>query len=151
MQRQVAEDDLKRVVSDVWLSLFELKTDNSNHHADRLERVPCYSSYVNITGVFNGGVFVQTTARHLRSMASSIFEREPTEIKKREIKDIIGELSNLIGGHVKSLLADDCNLSLPHVMGSKDPHIIVPEPKVLQSVIVEAKNEPIKVVFFRNQ
>lgn len=150
MERNVAKDDLKRVVSDVWLSLFELNTMESESHADRLEKSPCYSSYVNITGVFNGGIFVKTTAKNLRSMASGIFDGEPTDIKKREIKDIIGELSNLIGGHVKSLLAEDCNLSLPHVMGAKDQHIIVPEPKVVHSLIVEAKNEPINVVFYKN-
>ena len=41
---------------------------------------------------------------------------EPEEVSEADLADVLGELANIIGGNVKSMLPDGCFISLPHVV-----------------------------------
>jgi hypothetical protein len=44
-----------------------------------------------------------------------MFGKEPPEADQGEIRDALGELTNMVGGNFKTLLKGDCKLSVPSV------------------------------------
>ena len=70
---------------------------------------------VNFIGVVLGSVTIHLDEAFSRQMTASMLDMEPEEIEDEEdIKDIVGELVNIIGGNLKSVLNDtgfSCYLS----------------------------------------
>lgn len=50
-----------------------------------------------------------------QTMACEMFQMQPDEISSSEVHDAVGEIANMIGGNIKGMNDEDCNLSLPCV------------------------------------
>ena len=61
-------------------------------------------------------------------VAAVMFESPPEEITEDEIRDAVGEITNLIAGNLKTELhdGDSCELSLPMVVHGDDYMIDLP-------------------------
>jgi chemotaxis protein CheX len=74
---------------------------------------------VSFAGSVMGNVNIQVSDVFARIMASMILGMEGEDsIGDEEIYDVIGELSNMVGGNLKSRLFDygfPCNLSIPSI------------------------------------
>lgn len=73
---------------------------------------------VGIAGKIRGFVYIRTRDRFARVVTGTMMGMEPEEFGDDEVNDVIGELSNMIGGNIKSRLNDsgfDCQLSTPTV------------------------------------
>lgn len=70
---------------------------------------------VNITGGWEGSVLVRCTRPLARSITEAMFGMDPGEAGADEIADALGEIANMIGGNVKSLVPGPSQLSLPTV------------------------------------
>jgi len=74
----------------------------------------------NVSGIFN----VQTTIDFGRLMASSLLGMEPEEVDpKSDIRDLLAEVTNIVGGNLKSSLNDAghaCILSTPSITYGTD-------------------------------
>lgn len=83
-------------------------------------------STIQITGAWNGSVslgFSADLARNAASRMLKISERDLVEVDEQEVA---AELTNMIGGNLKSLLPSQSRLSLP-IVGSPSevaPHLI---------------------------
>lgn len=118
--------DLDRIISDIWAAMLGLSLE-PHHDAPVFapdERVA--TGIVQITGDFEGAVTVQLTARKASQVAGLMFAMEPDEIGADEVSDAVGELANMAGGNVKSILSGSCQLSLPSVTSGRDYHVSVP-------------------------
>ena len=73
-----------------------------------------------VTGIFN----IQVTTEFARRMSASLLGTEPEEVESQEeIKDLIAEISNIVGGSLKSALNDaghPCIISTPAVTYGTD-------------------------------
>jgi CheY-specific phosphatase CheX len=79
---------------------------------------------INLVGNVMGIVTLQVSENLARIMTAEMQCAEPDEIKNmEEIKDVIGEVLNMISGNLKSSLCDaglTCNLSTPALTSGKD-------------------------------
>jgi flagellar motor switch protein FliN/FliY len=79
---------------------------------------------INLVGTVMGIVTIQVSEKFSRMMTGKMLDLEPDDIQSMdEIKDVIGELLNMIGGNLKSCLCDadlNCNLSTPALTTGKD-------------------------------
>lgn len=79
---------------------------------------------INLVGKVMGIVTIQVSEDLSRYMTSEMLGIEPWEIESMdEVKDVIGEVLNMIGGSLKSSLCDvglTCNLSTPALTSGKD-------------------------------
>lgn len=58
-----------------------------------------------------------------KTIAANMLGEEPENIQNEEVLDVVGELSNMIGGDVKSRLCDaklPCSLSIPTTTSGND-------------------------------
>jgi chemotaxis protein CheX len=70
---------------------------------------------IEITGAWNGTACLSCSEAAGRHAASVMFAMQDDEVSDEEISDAIGELINVVGGNIKSLLPGPTEMSLPAV------------------------------------
>ncbi len=79
---------------------------------------------VSFTGGVIGSICIHVSRQFAKIMAAAMLGMEPDEVEDDdEIHDVIGEVSNMIGGDLKSKLCDagfPCVLSIPSVTSGSD-------------------------------
>ena len=74
----------------------------------------------NVAGIFN----IQVTSEFAREMTAAMLDLEPEEIESEvEIRDLLAEIANIVGGNLKSALNDaghHCVLSTPSITYGAD-------------------------------
>ncbi len=79
---------------------------------------------VTFAGEITGIVSIDVSHRFCRLMAASMMEMAPEEIEDdEETKDLLGEVSNIIGGNLKSAFTDEglsCAISTPAITQGQD-------------------------------
>lgn len=137
--------DLHRIAADIWAAMLglDLEPDRpvDKHSPD--ERV--VTGTVLITGDWEGAVTVQTSERHANRATGLMLMLEEADIGEEDIADTVGELANMAGGNVKSLLEGSCQLSLPSVTSGRDYHVSIPGSKVIQRTALDCEGELIVV------
>lgn len=71
---------------------------------------------VTITGAWSGDVSVRLSPSLATRLAREILEVDPTSPDDGGVRDVVGEVANMIGGNLKALLPEPCRLSLPRVV-----------------------------------
>jgi len=79
---------------------------------------------INLVGEVMGIVTLQVRDKISRTMTGRMLDVDPDDIRSMDdVKDVVGELLNMIGGNLKSSLCDaglSCNLSTPALTTGKD-------------------------------
>src|SRR5207244_3759452 len=110
------DDDLRMIAEQVWSSYLDLDGTGPLivKPADGSAEEVCAS--VSVTGAWRGHVVVRCSAAASRNAAAALLGVELDDVTPDDVTDALGELANIIGGNVKSLLPEPCALSLPHVL-----------------------------------
>jgi hypothetical protein len=79
------------------------------------------SSWVDIIGPWTGSVVVTCAPATAAALTESVLMTRPPEVVDDEdVADALGELANVLGGNIKSVLPGESRLGLPRV-GSAPP------------------------------
>lgn len=111
MTAVIADEDILGIAGDLWSSYL----GEEALPAMLGTLTPEISSNVSVFGAWNGTVVVATTARGARLVGSALLEIPEDELTKGDIDDAVGELANIVGGNVKSVLPGPSSLTLPVV------------------------------------
>ena len=111
----VTADDIARIAADVWRDVLSQETGPAGSAAGG-ELTGC----IQITGAFRGAVVLIVPRSVARTAAAAMFALDEAGIGADEERDAIGELTNMIGGHVKSMVAGPSFLALPAVVPGQD-------------------------------
>ena len=114
----VNTDDLVGIAQDVWASFLDLRLEpvpGGVSPAAAGADVAMVSGVVEVLDTWTGFVVLECTERGARSMAAAMFHPDETGDRPDDLADALGELTNMIGGNVKSLLPAPSRLSLPMV------------------------------------
>jgi chemotaxis protein CheX len=132
MQTEVSVELLAQIVESVFTTMMSLEvspTDEPWHSAgDRL------TSFVHLTGEWNGAVLLDCTPRQACQFAGRILSMDAPEIVDDDVRDVLGELANMIGGNMKCGMAAGVTLSMPTVMKGRDYDMRICGSKVLERV-----------------
>lgn len=104
-------------------------------------------STVEITGAWNGTVCLSCSVVAGRHAASAMFDMEDSELSPAEISDAVGELVNMVGGNIKSLLPGPTQLSLPTVH-SEGPFELPGHLELANEVMFSWTAEPVVVTLW---
>jgi len=110
--------DVLAVTEEVWRSfLGESEPLLPGPPSDRADAV---TGAVTVTGGWDGAVTVTFTPEGAAAAACAMLGLDPTDVPSPgDVADAVGELVNMVGGNVKSLMPGPSTLSLPVVAGGR--------------------------------
>ena len=117
----VSPDDVCIIAQDVWASFLSVQLEQVAVDDAGLAGRPSVVGAVRVTDAWFGAVVLELTPNLAKQVAATMFGSEPDEVTDAEVVDALGELTNMIGGNVKSLLPAPSQLSLPMVSHSVWP------------------------------
>lgn len=114
------EHDICQVVQTVWELVLRWPALPSADDTmpEALDRV--LAGTVHVSGTWNGTITLFCLPELAREAAGIMYATEPSALPSADINDALGELTNMVGGNVRSLLPDPCQLSLPQVYSDCD-------------------------------
>jgi chemotaxis protein CheX len=111
---------LKSATQEVFTTMLSFKVDFESHAANAINGDSHVAGTIGFTGKFNGVVFLYTSADFARRITSNLLGLSDTEIEGDDmVNDAIGELTNMLSGHIKARLSDkgfSCAMSIPTVV-----------------------------------
>ena len=115
MSAHPTDDDLRVIAEQVWSSYLDLDGVSPLLPGPAEKHLAEVTASVSVTGAWRGHVLVSCSEFASRSAAATLLGIEVEDVTDDDVADALGELANIIGGNVKSLLPEPCALSLPHV------------------------------------
>jgi len=109
-------EDLTEICDQVWASYLDPEGLNPLLPVGPMAGIGEMFAAVSITGSWHGHVVVTCSANAARQAAAAFLVMEPEEVSGDDVADVLGELANIVGGNVKSMLPSGCFVSLPHVV-----------------------------------
>lgn len=140
MQTEVSVELLTQIVESVFTTMMDLEVSPSklpwDPTGDRL------SSFVHLTGHWNGAVLFECHSLQACLFAGRILSMEAPESVDDDVRDVLGELANVIGGNMKSGMATGVRLSMPTVMEGHDYDVRICGSEVLEQIVFQCADGP---------
>jgi len=119
---------MDKCVPDVFRTMVGIEgtPGNGDHDAPRPSVLNGITGSVSLTGKVNGTVYATYSPATAMSIAERILGM--SGLSDTDVSDVIGELSNMITGNLKSQMADigyNCQLSIPTVMRGDSIAVVV--------------------------
>jgi chemotaxis protein CheX len=113
---QPTEEDLATIAEQVWSSYLDPEEIAPLLPFPAPQQLVEVSASVSVTGAWRGHVVLSCSSTAAKNAAAALLGVEFEEVTAEDIADALGEVVNIIGGNVKSLLPEPSALSLPHVL-----------------------------------
>lgn len=111
----VGYNDIVLIAQDIWASFLDLPLDAVPADTVDISAMPMVSGVVQVSDAWTGAVQLECSGDFGRLAAGRMFSTDPTLVSDVDLRDAMGELTNMIGGNIKSLLPAPSHLSLPEV------------------------------------
>lgn len=112
---QFIEKEICDYTESIWKSILSLDAKPTENGSADSEINYAFAGCVHITGAWNGTVTVLYPMSLAKQVASIMFDLHGEPVESELLQDALGELTNMTGGNIKSLLPEPCFLSLPAV------------------------------------
>lgn len=134
-------DDLEVILREVWSSFLDgdpsgLVATSGDMPTDKI------TGCVHLTGAYTGSIMLQCSPPAARYAAAALFSIAAEDVTQSEVVDAIGEIANMVGGNVKSMLPGPSALSLPSVVQG---FLSVPGAQVMREVQLAWRAQPLFV------
>lgn len=110
-----SEADIRDVTQSVWDLVLHLPAEPSAQHAAPRSGAEVLSGSVHIQGSWSGTITLSCLPELAQNAAAAMFNAPAEGLPAADVLDAMGELANMIGGNVRALLPEPCQLSLPSV------------------------------------
>ncbi|MFK7994919.1 MAG: chemotaxis protein CheX [Granulosicoccus sp.] len=114
----ISEEELREIVEVVWMTVLELPIGHGEEGA--LTCGESIISQISISGAWQGVVTVRASEQFLSHAAGVMFSCSAEDSTEMDRTDTLTELTNMLGGTVKCLLPEICDLSLPTILSDGD-------------------------------
>jgi len=140
---QVVVKDVCPLTESIWRSVLGLDVSRVEERPKSGQRT--LTGCVQITGTWEGAVTLDCSAALARRVAGIMFGVTPEAAASDEMKDALGEMTNMTGGNIKNLLPSPSLLSLPSVTEGLDYTVSVPGGRLIGQVAFDCLGEPLRV------
>jgi len=110
---EMSMDALPQIVGSVFEMMIGLEAGSCDipweADGDRL------TSFVQLAGDWTGAVILECSERQACQFAGMVLGMDPPERADDDVRDVLGELVNMIGGNMKSSMTTGVRLSMPTV------------------------------------
>lgn len=144
----VTDDDIRHITESVWLATLGLPVDdNPVSFGDG----PRLTGLVVISGAWDGAVTVEVSDGLARAAAATMFDVAEDELDGEMVRDALGELANMTGGNIKTLVEGVCALSIPSVTEGREYSLSLPGTTVVNAVKLACGGQPLVVTVLERQ
>lgn len=109
----VSNETIAEITQEFWGAF--LPDDDELIPGSALPPIEDHRARVDIHGEWEGSVELSCSTTVARRVASVMFATPESELSDADISDAVGELVNVVGGSIKSILPAPTSLSLPKV------------------------------------
>ncbi len=107
---------LNEIIDKVWKMTLRFRIKPIKSELQRPEPLDLLLASVTISGAWQGVLTLGCSTCVARSAAAAMFGKPAVNTNPEEIRDALGELTNMVGGNVKTMLKGDCRLSVPRIV-----------------------------------
>ena len=140
MLTNVNAEMVAQTVEAVFLNMMNLEVSPSD--APWAPSHDQLTSAVHLSGVWNGALLFECDRRQACQFAGRFLSMDPPEAVTDDVRDVLGELANMIGGNIKSAVAAGLSLSMPSVTDGSDYGLRVCGCEVQDRVAFECADGP---------
>jgi len=141
--------ELAQIVESVFSTMMNLEVSECSKrwrpHGDRL------TAGVHLTGDWNGALALECSRKQACTFAARFLSMDMPETVDDVVRDVLGELANMIGGNLKCVLAGGLKLSMPSVVDGTDHSLRVCRAGVRERLIFRCLDEVFSVVVLREE
>ncbi|MBC8286798.1 MAG: chemotaxis protein CheX [Nitrospinae bacterium] len=112
---QLYETEICEYTESIWKNILDLEVKKIEENYCPAEGESILAGCVHISGEWEGTIALDCPAELAKKITSIMFKLTEDELSSDLIQDALGELTNMTGGNIKSLLPEPCYLSLPAV------------------------------------
>lgn len=142
----ITHDELRSIMDAIWQSLLGSGLTAAEGPGEGPR--PRVVGRVEITGGWEGVVTIDCDAELAADVAAAMFGLEDGDAAPDEIRDALGELANMAGGNIKSLLPAPSQLGLPTVSHDIEPATVPDDAEPLHSVAFDVDGKHIRLNVF---
>jgi hypothetical protein len=144
---EIAAEDLESIAENVWGTTLGIGVSRLPEWAGPDTTPGMLVGVVRIGGAWRGSVAVHCPAELAGAAAEIIFGVDPAAPPTAtEMRDALLELTNMIGGNLKALLPETCELSLPVVTAAADG--ATPAGRRIAELALACESHPLLVTVF---
>ena len=144
----MTDEEILAITRDVWES-FTGRTIEPADDQERLDGGDVIVGCITVTGEWQGSVLLACPAQLARMAASAMFDLPAAQLDDEQVADALGELTNMIGGNIKSLIPGPSRLSMPTVTVGASSTVPAPGAALLSTVSLACEGLPLTVSVWR--
>jgi len=148
---QFLEEEILEITEVTWQSMLGLEIAPRVVPASMDSPEGYLTGKVEISGAWTGAVLLHGSRQLAEAAAAVIFSTEPGGGSEQDSLDAMYELTNIIGGNIKSLLPEPCQLSLPNVEATTEEHLQIPGMKRMSELVFDCQDQPLFVSVWQRQ
>ena len=142
------EAEINQFVADIWSTFVNMPVASTEKPFQALGKGDTLAGCVHITGEWKGALVLYLPGELGKKIAANMFGLNATEVDDQQVKDITGEITNIIAGNIKSILPSPCNISLPSVsITDYDSHH--PGSQTISTVNFDCEGQPFLVTMLQ--
>lgn len=107
------EEELREVIEGVWITALDLEIEEN--YLEEFVSGNSITAQISISGEWSGVISLRASVELLSLAASIMFTCPSDEVTDMDRSDTLTELTNMVGGTIKCLLPEGCDLSLPEI------------------------------------
>jgi chemotaxis protein CheX len=146
-----AVKDLLVILDQVWLSYLDPEGIDPLVPDDEAPVTSDIHAWVAITGTWEGHVQVACSRAQARNLAAAFLAMDVDEVLDEDVADVVGELANIVGGNVKSLLPAGCTLSTPYFVGEGAAPFRRPQATCVAELVGRWRDETLSVGMWQSR
>jgi chemotaxis protein CheX len=137
--------DLLVILDQVWLSYLDPDGVDPLVPVDDVTVTSDIRAWVAITGTWAGHVVVTCSRVQARNLTAAFLGTGVDEVPEEDVSDVLGELANIVGGNVKSMLPSGCTLSTPSYVDHGDGPVPEPGAELVAELVGVWRDEPLSI------
>jgi chemotaxis protein CheX len=135
---------LAQIVGSVFETMLSLEVTECGtpwfSGADRM------TSALHLAGDWNGAVLFECDRRQACRFAGRFLSMDPPDAVDDVVRDVLGELANMIGGNLKCVLTPGIRLSMPSVVDGSDYSLRVCGAEVRERLAFQSAEGPFWII-----
>jgi chemotaxis protein CheX len=112
----LTDKDLFAIAGQIWASYLDVEGTRPLLQAPHAAPSSDVCASVSVTGAWVGHIVVSCSMPAARNAAGALLGVDLDDVTAEDVTDALGELANILGGNVKSLMPEPSALSLPVVL-----------------------------------
>jgi chemotaxis protein CheX len=141
--------ELAQIVESVFRTMMCLEVSESNQPwypgGDRL------TATIHLAGEWKGVLALECSHKQACVFAARFLSMERPDMVDDVVRDVLGELANMIGGNLKCVLAGGLRLSMPSVVDGTDHNLRVCRAGVRERLVFECMDGAFSVAVLREE